>query len=270
MRTLAHISDLHFGREDPVLAEELLADLGRLAPSLVAVSGDLTQRAKPREFEAARAWLRRLPAPSVVVPGNHDVPLYNVWRRFTAPLALYQRYIDPEPYPMYVDAELAVLGVSTTRALSSGGQVGKDDLAAIEARLAQAPAGAFRVLITHHQYVPHPSRPRSAPMRRVEEALETIERCAVELLLAGHMHLGYYGDVRAHYATVRRSILFVQAGTAISHRRRGEPNAWNRIVIFDADHLEVEPRAWDGQRFAPGPTAVFERVDGAWKMAGAR
>ena len=86
MRTLAHVSDLHFGREDAVVAEVLLDDLAEAEPAMVAVSGDLTQRARPAEFESARAWLKRLPMPAVVVPGNHDVPLFDLWTRFTLSL----------------------------------------------------------------------------------------------------------------------------------------------------------------------------------------
>ena len=269
MRTLAHISDLHFGREDPVLAEALLADLTATSPSVVAVSGDLTQRARRREFEAARAWIARLPAPAVVVPGNHDVPLFNVWMRLTAGLDRFREYIEPEPFPLHADPELVLVGINSARSLTvSDGWITGDQVAAIQARLASAPADAFRVLVTHHQFVAAPARPRPGPMRGADDALAGLERCGVDLLLGGHAHLGYWGDVRQHYQTLRRSILFVQAGTATSNRRRGEPNAWNRIVIGPG-RVEVEPRVWDGRQFEPQAPTVFHRTDAAWERTSA-
>src|SRR5512144_1168606 len=101
MRTIAHLSDLHFGREDPVAVEALLEDLARVRPSLVAVSGDLTQRARVREFERARTFLRRLPWPWLAVPGNHDVPLLDVLRRFVSPLDRFRAYVAPNLEPVY-------------------------------------------------------------------------------------------------------------------------------------------------------------------------
>src|SRR5512132_2197917 len=118
MRTIAHLSDLHFGREDPVAVEALLDDLARVRPSVVAVSGDLTQRARVREFEKARAFLARVPFPKIVVPGNHDVPLFDVLRRFVSPLDRFRAYIPPSPDPIHVDAELVVVGISTARSLT--------------------------------------------------------------------------------------------------------------------------------------------------------
>jgi 3',5'-cyclic AMP phosphodiesterase CpdA len=263
MRTVAHVSDLHFGREDAVVAEALLDDLADTRPTVVAVSGDLTQRARPAEFESARAWLKRLPVPAVVVPGNHDVPLFDLWTRFTAGLSRFRKYIEAEPYPLYADDEVTVLGISTAQPLSSEGRVSRKHIDAVRTRFEAAAPGTFRVLVTHHPFVPPPSRPRAEPMHRVERALGALESSGVDLMLAGHMHLGYWGDVREHFQTLQRSVLFIQAGTAISHRRRGEPNAWNRILV-EPDRVAVEARVWDGSRFMPRPPVVFERVDGAW------
>jgi 3',5'-cyclic AMP phosphodiesterase CpdA len=102
MRTLAHISDLHFGKEDPPVADALLAELRERAPGLVAVSGDVTQRARAREFRAARAFLDRLPGVVLVVPGNHDVPLWDVVSRFARPLRNYRRHLTPELAPFFI------------------------------------------------------------------------------------------------------------------------------------------------------------------------
>ena len=109
MRTLVHLSDLHFGRVDAQLLEPLRAAVVAARPELVVVSGDLTQRARTSEFEQARRYLDRLPQPQIVIPGNHDVPLYRVWERFLSPLGKYRRHIQRDLEPSFVDAEIAVL-----------------------------------------------------------------------------------------------------------------------------------------------------------------
>ena len=103
MTLVIHISDPHFGQADPVVAEALLAELNALEPDLIAISGDLTQRARRSQFEAARAWLDRLFAPYLVVPGNHDIPMFDVIRRFAAPRERYMQYISSDLGPCYVD-----------------------------------------------------------------------------------------------------------------------------------------------------------------------
>src|SRR5438105_13800532 len=118
MRTIVHLSDLHFGRTDDALLTPLASVIAKLAPDLIAVSGDLTQRARTAEFQAARAFLDRLPKPQIIVPGNHDVPLHNIVARFTRPLAKYQRYMTADLEPFYADDEMAVLRINTPRSLT--------------------------------------------------------------------------------------------------------------------------------------------------------
>ena len=118
MRTIAHISDLHFGRTDAVVVAGLREAVVAAQPDLVVVSGDLTQRARRHEFEEARDFLATLPEPQIVVPGNHDVPLYNAFARWLRPLARYRRYIGDETQALYTDDEITVLGINTARALT--------------------------------------------------------------------------------------------------------------------------------------------------------
>src|SRR2546427_9837804 len=132
MRTLVHLSDLHFGRVDEQLIAPLISAVTEINPDLVAVSGDLTQRARTQEFREARAFLDALPQPQVVVPGNHDVPLYNVFSRFLQPLDKYKLHITDDLHPSYVDEEIAVVGVSTVRSLTiKGGRINEDQVARI-------------------------------------------------------------------------------------------------------------------------------------------
>ena len=118
MRTVVHLSDLHFGRTDDAVIQPLVSAIREIAPDVIAVSGDLTQRARREQFRAARAFLDRLAAPKIIVPGNHDVPLYDVFRRFLRPLARYRRYITGDLQPFYGDEEIAVLGINTARSLT--------------------------------------------------------------------------------------------------------------------------------------------------------
>src|SRR5690349_10081636 len=121
MRRIAHISDLHFGRHNPVVAQGLLAALAEAAPDLVAVTGDLTQRAHRHEFAAARAFLDRIGPPALVIPGNHDVPFYNLLERWLMPNTRFAAFIGPECCPRYVDGAIAVLGLNTaSRRLDRG------------------------------------------------------------------------------------------------------------------------------------------------------
>src|SRR5262245_27350497 len=117
MRTLVHLSDLHFGRIDPGLLAPLRDTVRALRPDLVAISGDFTQRARRRQFADARAFVDSLGARTLVVPGNHDIPLYDVAERLAAPLSRYRRYISSELEPEYQDDEMIVIGVNTARAL---------------------------------------------------------------------------------------------------------------------------------------------------------
>jgi 3',5'-cyclic AMP phosphodiesterase CpdA len=246
--TIAHVSDLHFGTEDAAMTERLTAELAELAPQLTVVSGDLTQRARRRQFAAARAYLERLPRPQLVIPGNHDIPLFDVGRRAVAPMGRYCRSICEQLDPWYAGEGLAVLGLNTTRPKRwKEGSISAAQIDLVERRFAQAPGGARRVLVTHHPFVPPPGQPRTIVVHNRSAALAAIRRAGVELILAGHLHVGYVAAVEGP-----AGLLSVQAGTAISRRRRGHPNAYNVVRLGDGEPA-VEPRVWDGERFAPAP-----------------
>lgn len=264
MRRIAHISDLHFGAEDPLIAEGLLEDLAHPLPHLVVVSGDLTQRARKSQFAAARNFLERIPVPQLIVPGNHDIPLYNVVARFARPLARYRHYITPELHPFYHDEELAVAGINTARSDTwKEGRISHVQIERFRAQFDAVSPTLFKVLVCHHPFIPPEGDKRSAIVGRVREALRTLEASHCALILSGHLHQAYNGDVRPHHLEITRSILVAQAGTAISHRRRDEPNAYNRLTL-DGDTLFLEVRAWDGHRFATTASWNFRRLEHGW------
>src|SRR4051812_38671335 len=153
MRTIVHLSDLHFGRIDPAILAPLIKFIGELKPDLVAVSGDLTQRARTAEFLAAKEFLASIPLPQIVVPGNHDVPLHNVFARFVRRLDRYQRYITPELQPVFADAEMVVVGLNTARALTwKDGRINRGQLKKLQATMETTPAGRTKIVVTHHPF----------------------------------------------------------------------------------------------------------------------
>ena len=267
MRTIAHLSDLHFGTEDACVVEGLLADLAALAPDLVVVSGDLTQRAREAQFERARDFLARIDAEKLVVPGNHDIPLWDVFRRLTQPLARYRRHIGGEEVPWFFDGEVAAAGIATPRRnLWKEGRVSTGDIRLVRERFCALPDEVLKVLVTHHPFVPKDGTGGVMPLARGERALDVLGACGADLLLSGHQHVGRQGLLSAYYPDVAHSILVVEAGTAVSRRHRGEPNTFNRIAV-DGPHVAVEVRGWDGARFLGRDTARFEHRGGRWERA---
>lgn len=266
--TLAHLSDLHFGTADPAAAAALVRDLGERPPALVVVSGDLTQRARRAQFAAARDYLHRLPGPQVVVPGNHDIPLYDVLRRFLAPLRRYRRYIAAELCPTLTAGAVCVIGVNTARSLTwKEGRISPEQIETVRTRLAAATA-AFRVVVTHHPFIPPAGteRERIRLLGRAARALPMLDEQRVDLLLAGHLHHGYSGLTQPYYPTARRGIVAAQAGTAISRRVREQANAYNWITL-DEDRITIEVRTWRDGAFRPAPSVVYRRRDGSWSPA---
>jgi 3',5'-cyclic AMP phosphodiesterase CpdA len=274
MRTIAHISDLHFGRDDPPVAEELARELNAERPDMIVASGDFTQRARVGQYAAAAAYLARLPQPIIVIPGNHDIPLYDVFRRFLSPLGRYRRYISSDLRPFYKDEEVAILGMNTARPLAwrwkgfwKDGRISEEQLLDIKLRFCELPAHLFKIVVTHHPFIPPPGERMKGMVGGAGRALDQMESCGVDMILAGHLHVGYSGDVRTHHEAVKRSIISVQAGTAISTRRRHEPNAYNRIVI-NPDHISIHVRAWDGKQFCEQAVTHYSRIDGVWQQEG--
>jgi 3',5'-cyclic AMP phosphodiesterase CpdA len=269
VRTIAHLSDLHFGREDPRVADALLRDLAELSPSLVAVSGDLTQRARVSEYERARDFLARVAAPKLVVPGNHDVPLFDVLRRFVSPLDRFRAYVHPDVEPVYRDEELVVVGVSTARSLTwKGGRISWAQMDRVRRLVCAAGPERLHVLVAHHPFSAPEHAAGEEVVGRAAAALAAFAGCGLDLVLSGHLHRNFAGGLRhPHGHVLARSVLALHAGSAISRRLRGEVNSFNLLRVRGAA-LEVELRALSGDRFAPARTSRFVRTGAGWVPIG--
>ena len=255
---IAHLSDLHFGADDPAVVAALTAELNRDPPALVAISGDLTMGARGREFRAARAFIDGLRAPVLAVPGNHDITPYKLLERFLDPYARWRRHVAADTEPVFQDARIGVVGLNTARRAGlyldwSRGRVGHTRLARCAAKLAALPPGLVRIVVAHHPFLP----PRAAPAARVVGdaalALATFARQGVRLVLSGHLHVG---DIAMPVTT--GTLTVVLASTSTSRRLRGEPNAFNEIMVAPDGTVTVHARAWDGTHWAAVPAPVAE------------
>ena len=268
MRTLVHLSDLHFGRLDPLLLMPLVECVHALSPDVVVVSGDLTQRARTTEFIQAKEFLARLPGPRIVVPGNHDVPLHNLVHRLLRPLEKFRRYIEPSLSPSFIDPEIAVLGVNTARSLVvKNGRINEVQLRSLREAFGVLPEEVVKVVVTHHPFDVPSHIGASQRVGRAGIAMAEFAQCGVDVLLAGHLHTSRAGDTGARYALSGYGALVLNAGTATSTRGRGEANAFN-LVQLEKNRVGVKRFEWlhESQRFSPADHQLFVREHQGWKL----
>ena len=267
MRVIVHLSDLHFGRIDHPLLEPLVDVIKAARPNLVAVSGDLTQRARTEQFEEARAFLDRLPFPRIVVPGNHDISLHNVVERFLWPLRKYAQHITTDLAPFYFDGEIAVMGVNTARSLTTKyGRINSGQISGVAAKFAPLGREVTKVLVTHHPFdLPPGYEDEHQLVGRAERAMTVLAKAGVDLMLSGHLHLTHTGVTSKRYKIEGHSALVVQAGTATSTRGRGEANSFN-IIRIEAERIVVERILWHAgsASFQLASALTYERLAGGW------
>lgn len=259
MTRILHLSDLHFGRERPELLRPLIETVNALAPDLVAISGDLTQRARPGQFRAARTFLAALAPPTICVPGNHDTPLHNPLERLFDPWRRYRRYIGEDLEPSWVGPDAALYGVNTVNPLFwQRGHVRRTALTRLCREMAAAP-GRLNVVMGHHPLEHLPETPKQLT-RGAGRALGALADCGADVVLSGHLHTW-----RAAPFAAFGSLLLVQAGTGLSTRMRAEPNDFNLLTAGPA-RLEVERFAAEdaAHGFAPIGRSVFRKPRDQW------
>lgn len=265
MRRIVHVSDLHFGRDRPELLEPLVAGINAAQPDLVAVSGDLTQRARSSQFIRARRFLDRLEAPWLAVPGNHDVPLENLARRLIDPFARYRRWISDTLEPRFSDAELLVVGVNSVNPLSwQRGRFGRSALRRASLALGGDPGDRARIVVVHHP-LEHRPGDRKSLMRGAVRGLMGLSAARADVVLSGHLH-SWRAEPFAAPAPGGAAVQ-VHAGTGLSTRLRGEENDYN-LITFDKERIEVERLAADAgvQDFRAVGRVLFRRGAAGWEI----
>lgn len=266
---ILHVSDLHFGPPFvPHVGEELLRVAEILDPSLVVVSGDLTQRATRSQFEEARAFLDRLPdVPTLVVPGNHDVPLYRIAERLRTPHRLYREIITDDLNPVLRVPGATLVGLDSTnpRQAISNGRLTKRQLDACAEVFRTAPPEDVRIMVTHHHLAQAPDALNDRTLRGARMAMKRLIEMGVEIVLGGHLHRAFIGSsLDFFFGSHRdRGVTVVQSGTSTSRRGRGrerERNSFNLIEV-SRDELVVTHFLFfeADEHFGPISRHVFPR-----------
>lgn len=253
---IAHISDPHFGTEVVPVRDALLRELHDAPPDVVVLSGDVTQRARRAQFRKAAAFLRELPAvPRVCLPGNHDIPLFDVFTRLVRPYARFRKHVSTELAPQFLGEQVAVVGVdATSPRRHKDGALPPDLIDDAAARLSALPQ-PFRVVVTHQPLASATRTDRTNVAHGAAAALERWIPAGADLFLGGHIHLPYCLQMQT--ADARHSGVLLQAGTCISHRTRdGIPNSYN-VIRLERDAQErrmlIERRDYDAQARAFAP-----------------
>ena len=274
MARLIHLSDLHFGAHEPRLVDAVAERIDEEKPDLVVISGDFTQRARTEQFKDACEFLDRLREAGhdvLAVPGNHDVPLYDVFRRFLSPLTRYKRYIDDTLCPVHELAGVTVVGINTARSLTfSDGRINEDQMKFIRETFGRSNPDALRVLVTHHPLFALPVGETGEVKRAVgrnELALDAAAESGVDMLLAGHHHTASTHSAR-DLVTRAGPALVVQAGTATSLRLRDEEQSFNRIDI-EGESVTLTLQRWKDEKFESDTEQRYEREGDHWRIAGA-
>ena len=274
MARLIHLSDLHFGAHEPRLVDAVAERIDEEKPNLVVISGDFTQRARTEQFKEACEFLNRLREAGhdvLAVPGNHDVPLYDVFRRFLSPLTRYKRYIDDTLCPVHELPGVTVVGINTARSLTfSDGRINEEQMRFIRETFGRSNPDALRVLVTHHPLFALPVGETGEVKRAVgrnELALDAAAESGVGMLLAGHHHTASTHSAR-DLVTRAGPALVVQAGTATSVRLRDEEQSFNRIDV-EGESVTLTLQRWKDEKFESDTEQRYEREGDHWRIAGA-
>ncbi|MGV3525484.1 MAG: metallophosphoesterase family protein [Candidatus Sericytochromatia bacterium] len=263
MSRLIHLSDLHFGTVTPVMSERLLTQLHELKPDLVVISGDLTQRARSDEFRAARDFIRELPQPHLVVPGNHDLAAFRLHERLAYPWQKWKKYISRQLEPVVREPGFVAVGLNTARRVSlhldwSRGRINDTQLNWVDHQLRSATPEQVRVLVTHHPFLLSDMAHGRGLIGRFDMAWPRLQKAGVDLVLSGHLHLAY--------AKALKGMIVAQAGSGLSHRLKGEANSFN-LIEARRDLIAITQMAWAGDHFSEGHRQIFTRLDGGFVEA---
>ena len=267
MRRLLHISDVHFG---PPHLHELSASIVDLVearrPDLVVVSGDLTQRAKPTQFQDARRFVDSFPVPSITVPGNHDVPLFRFWERLFVPFGAYRSNFAENLEPIFEDDEMLVVGINTAHAWTwTGGRIRPARLEQLARLFEGKPEELFKVVVAHHHLIPPPRFGSQGVLRHAAEAVDLFSRVGVDLILSGHQHQSFIANTEEFYPKGRSPVVILHSGTTTSNRGRGSEKDKNTCywIELDSELIRISLLRWEPsvRRFAEHSRHFYPRQE---------
>jgi 3',5'-cyclic AMP phosphodiesterase CpdA len=254
MATLIHLSDTHFGTEQPQVVAALIELARQIKPAAAILSGDITQRARRSQFSAARRFVDALAVPAyLTIPGNHDIPLFNLVARIFFPYAGFQRAFGDTLEPRLERGGFAIIGVNTTRAARhKDGEVSAEQVDRVARELRQVSDAHVRIVVTHQPvHVPRESEIHNR-LRGYERAVRTWSEAGADIIMGGHIHLPYVALLGEHFPGLGRRCWVVQAGTAVSSRVRAHhPNSINLLIREPASpNCRVERWDYDASRSA--------------------
>ena len=260
---LVLLTDLHFGRASPDLIQPLIDSVAAANPDLVVIAGDFVQRARASQFRDARAFVDRLPHPWIAVPGNHDIPLFNILARAFAPRAAFRRWIAPETEPMVESPQTVIIGLDTTHRWShQRGLIRPAQVDRVAAAIRDHGKDRTVIVMAHHPFHQAPEVEKKV-MKHAARALETWSDCGPHVILSGHLHTW---TVEPFLAQKNRSMtLQVHCGTGLSTRLRGEPNEFAILDVdgdrFSACRMIARPETLD---YVADSQHVYRRTPTGW------
>jgi len=249
MTTLLQVSDAHFGTEQEPVVQALIQLAHAQEPDVVVLSGDITQRARRHQFSAAKRFIDQVNPPAfMAIPGNHDIPLFNVFARILSPYGNYSRVFGTNLEPEFSADHLLLIGVNTTRPRRhKDGEISAAQIDRVAQRLRDAPARQVRIVVVHQPVLAIRPGDKANLLHGHREAVPAWSAAGADIIMGGHIHLPYMRSLRTTFESLPRDTWTVQAGTAVSSRiRQRVPNSVNLIRCNGANGTrECSVERWD-------------------------